>query len=91
MRGLAAGRPLIVFDHGWYSELPDEAVVKVPVLDEAGLTAAMLALAHNKEKRMEMGNAAKRYVEVHHRPEQVAAAYVQFIEQILKGIGEKLQ
>ncbi|MEZ4517903.1 MAG: hypothetical protein R3C44_14160 [Chloroflexota bacterium] len=28
LRAMATGRPVIVSDHGWYSELPDEAVVK---------------------------------------------------------------
>ena len=34
LRVMAAGRPLVVFDHGWYGELPDEAAVKVPPLDD---------------------------------------------------------
>ena len=29
LRAMAAGRPLIVFDHGWYHEIPEEAALKI--------------------------------------------------------------
>ncbi len=35
IRALALGQPLLVSDVGWFSELPDDAVLKVPVDDYA--------------------------------------------------------
>lgn len=91
MRAMAAGRPLIVFDHGWYGELPDTVCVKVPVMDEAALTAAMLRLARERPLREQLGEAAVQHIQNHHQPEQVAAAYSAFIKQILNVIMGKLQ
>lgn len=91
MRALAAGRPLLVFDHGWYGELPDAVCLKVPVMDEAALTAAMLRLAQERPLRERLGQAAVQHIQAHHRPEQVAAAYLTFIEHILNVIRAKLQ
>ena len=38
LRAMAAGRPVIVFDHGTYSELPDEACLKIPPKNEEALS-----------------------------------------------------
>ncbi|MCB9422042.1 MAG: glycosyltransferase [Ardenticatenaceae bacterium] len=78
---LALERPLVVFDHGWYSELPDSACVKIAPLDEAGLAAAMLNLAQGVEKRQGLGRAGRQYIEQNCRPALAAKAYAAFIEQ----------
>ncbi|MCB0034974.1 MAG: glycosyltransferase family 4 protein [Anaerolineales bacterium] len=91
MRALAAGRPLLVFDHGWYGELPDDVCLKVPVMDEAALTGAMRRLAQERPLRERLGQAAVYYIQTHHQPAQVAAAYLTFIKQILNVIMGKLQ
>src|SRR5207248_3910141 len=45
VRALSLGRALVVSDVGWFAELPDEAVVKVPVgEDEVGAVATALEL-----------------------------------------------
>jgi glycosyltransferase involved in cell wall biosynthesis len=79
LRVMAAGRPLVVFDHGWYGELPDEVAVKVPPLDEEALLAALLELARDPERRAALGAAAARYVATQCAPAAVADAYVEFI------------
>src|SRR5206468_1519364 len=47
IRALSLGKPLVVSDVGWFSELPGEAVLKVPVdeREEDTLLAALEALA----------------------------------------------
>ena len=47
IRALSLGRPLIVSDVGWFSELPDDVALKVPVDDREveTLTAALELLA----------------------------------------------
>ena len=79
LRVMAAGRPLVVFDHGWYGELPDDAAVKVPPLDEAALLAALLELAGDPARRAALGAAAARIVAEQCAPAAVADAYVAFM------------
>ena len=83
LRAMAAARPLIVYDHGWYSEIPDEAAIKVPPDDDEALQQAMEALAASPEKRLMMGQAGHDYVVEHCAPSSVAAAYVEFIQIVL--------
>lgn len=86
LRGMAAGRPLIVFDHGWYSEIPDGAAVKLPPMDKPSLVQAMLHLAQNPGEREQMGQVGYRYTQEQCHPARVAKAYIQFCHQVLKQI-----
>jgi glycosyltransferase involved in cell wall biosynthesis len=88
LRALAAGRPLVVFDHGWYSELPDAVAVKVPPLDAAALDEALHSLARDKVRRQQMSQAARDYIAKRCRPEQVASAYMTFIRAQLARLQE---
>jgi glycosyltransferase involved in cell wall biosynthesis len=56
--GLATGRPTIVFDDGWYAELPDDVCVKVPPNDADALVLAMQRLARDVTLRQDMGQRA---------------------------------
>lgn len=60
IRALACGRPLIVSDVGWFSELPPSVVVRVRPDDHeiANLTMAMLDLARDAARREAMSAAA---------------------------------
>ncbi len=78
---LAAGRSLMVFDHGWYSELPDSASIKIPPMDEASLAAAMLDLVQKPERREHLGRSGRQYIERTCHPAQAAEAYITFIQQ----------
>jgi glycosyltransferase involved in cell wall biosynthesis len=84
IRALAAGRPQIVFDHGWYAELPDAAALKVPPLDEEALVQAMIALARAPERCATMGAAAKAAAADAHAPAAVARRYVAACHQLIK-------
>jgi glycosyltransferase involved in cell wall biosynthesis len=84
LRALAAGRPVVVYDHGWYAELPDEVALKVPPGDEAALFAALAGLAAEDGRRKAMGEAAAAYVRANHLPQQVARAYVAYINTVLE-------
>jgi glycosyltransferase involved in cell wall biosynthesis len=79
IRALSLGKPLVVSDVGWFSELPDGAVLKVPVDEtEVEVLAAALdvAAAHGEA----LGSAARAYVEREHDLESVADRYVEAIE-----------
>jgi len=84
LRAMAAGRPLLVFDHGWYSELPDAAVLKVPPLDAAALQRAMTRVAASANLRDNMGRAAQAYVRRNCLPPRVAGAYLDFLHAVLE-------
>lgn len=64
MRALRFGRPTVVSDVGWFAELPDEAVRKIPAglseVEEGAALAAMLReLAERPDERAQMGWAAR--------------------------------
>lgn len=85
LRGLAAGRPVIVSDHGWYAELPDDACVKVKPNDAEALYQAMRRLADSPELRQEIGRRAAEYVQREHSLAEAARRYLDFIAEIVAG------
>lgn len=87
LRALAAGRPLIVWDHGWYAELPEDVCLKAPPGDEEKLLEAMLTLAHDAERCQAMGQRAAEYATRVHAPARTADAYLQAIQSTLAGMG----
>ncbi len=83
LRGLAAGRPLVVYDHGWYHELPDTVALKVPPLDDAALLDALRTLAGSAGQRQQMGDAAADYARKQHHPAKVAQHYATFLHNLI--------
>lgn len=79
LRSFACGRPVIVYDHGWYSELPAEVALKIPVNDAEALLHAMFELASQSERRNEMGTAARDLIAKKHQPEAVAKEMAEFM------------
>jgi glycosyltransferase involved in cell wall biosynthesis len=86
IRALSLGKPLVVSDVGWFSELPAEAVLKVPVdeHEEETLLASLEALA-DPAVRAAMGARASELVEREHRLDRVAEAYAAALEQLAGG------
>jgi glycosyltransferase involved in cell wall biosynthesis len=87
VRALEAGRPQVVSDVGWFSELPDEVALKVPVGgDEVETLAAHLErLAGDPELRARMGAAARALAEREHDAGRVADAYAEVLEEAAGG------
>lgn len=80
LRAMATERPVMVTDHGWYAELADDAVVKLPPdATEQELTAAMRSLAADAARRATIGRAAAAYVATMAQPDAVAKMYVDFL------------
>jgi glycosyltransferase involved in cell wall biosynthesis len=86
IRALSLGKPLVVSDVGWFAELPEEAVIKVPVDEgeEDTLAAALEALT-DANVRAAMGAAARELVERGHRLDRVAEAYAAALEELAGG------
>jgi glycosyltransferase involved in cell wall biosynthesis len=89
LRALAASRPVIVYDHGWYSELPDTVSCKVTPRDEEQLLTTMFALASDRERCRSMGHQASRFIQAEHDPAVCAASYITAIESLLAEIASK--
>ena len=79
---LTLGKPLVVSDVGWFSELPDEVAIKIPVdqLEVDLLAAALKRLADDDELRAGMSAAALDYVRREHSLERAADLYARALE-----------
>lgn len=88
LRAMAAGRPLIVYDHGWYAELPTAVAEKVPPGDEEALLAAMTALAVSPERRAALGASGRQRVASWHAPAAVAAQLENVLRAYLATLNE---
>jgi glycosyltransferase involved in cell wall biosynthesis len=79
IRALSLGKPLVVSDVGWFGELPDDTVLKVPV-DEHEVPTIEAALGFAAEHGVALGAAARAQVEREHSLARVADAYVAALE-----------
>jgi glycosyltransferase involved in cell wall biosynthesis len=79
IRALTLGKPLVVSDVGWFAELPDDAVLKVPV-DEHEVEVIEAALGVGADHGPALGAAARAYIEREHDLDHVADAYVAALE-----------
>ncbi|HVR29842.1 MAG TPA: glycosyltransferase family 4 protein [Thermoanaerobaculia bacterium] len=63
LRLLALARPVVVTDLGWFSEIPDDACVKVrpDALEEPMLDELLLAIAARPELRRALGENGRRW------------------------------
>jgi glycosyltransferase involved in cell wall biosynthesis len=87
IRALSLGKPLVVSDVGWFSELPGQAAVKVPV-DESEtrvLGEALELLATRPDVREAMGLAARELAEREHGLDRVAELYAAALEEAAGG------
>jgi glycosyltransferase involved in cell wall biosynthesis len=74
IRALSLGKPLIVSDVGWFAELPDDVVLKVPV-DEVEVELLEASIEFAVEHGAAYGAAAQHYVEHEHSLAKVADSY----------------
>ena len=84
IRALSLGKALVVSDVGWFGELPDDAVLKVPV-DEHEVPTIRAALGLAADHSPSLGAAARAYIEREHDLGRVADAYVSALETAAGG------
>ena len=84
-RIMAAGVPAIVFNVGAFSELPNDAVVKIDHDEHADalLEAYLRRLIEDPSLRERIGQNARRHILSEHNIEQGAASYVAFIREVI--------
>jgi glycosyltransferase involved in cell wall biosynthesis len=87
IRALSLGKPLVVSDVGWFSELPDGVAAKVaPDEREVETLAAVLeALCAREDRRASMGRAARAHAEREHSLSRVADLYAAALEEAAGG------
>ena len=85
VRALSLGKPIVVSDVGWFSELPDEIVVKVPVGEgeTEALEEALERLASDVAFRERLGMAAADWARREHDLDFSADLYVAALEESL--------
>jgi glycosyltransferase involved in cell wall biosynthesis len=87
VRQLSLGKPAIVSDVGWFSELPDQVALKIPVGDGEvdALHAALELIARDAGARTAMARAALDLARREHDLEHVAELYASALEQAAGG------
>jgi glycosyltransferase involved in cell wall biosynthesis len=87
IRALSLGRPLVVSDLGWFSELPPDVALKVPVDEDevASLATALELLASSEATQLAMSDAAQAYAAHEHELGAVAEGYAAALEEAAGG------
>jgi glycosyltransferase involved in cell wall biosynthesis len=87
IRALSLGRPLVVSDLGWFSELPDDVALKVPVDEDEipALATALELLASSEPTQLAMSDAARLYAQRDHDLGRVAENYAAALEEAAGG------
>lgn len=85
IEGMLSGRPVIVADAGFYAELPDRCVVKVPAeVPVPALTAALERLAADPQGRHARGRAARDWAWERFSPEAYCDALERFLSEFVE-------
>ena len=85
LRLMSMGKPVIVSNVGWFSELPNSCCAKVDVdsYEKELLLQYLRALAANEKLRIKMGENAREYVIKEHDPKKIAKEYHEFIHDVI--------
>jgi glycosyltransferase involved in cell wall biosynthesis len=87
IRAMSLGKPLVVSDVGWFSELPDDVALKVPpgASEVEVLSAALELLVTRPDLREGMGAAAAELARREHDLGRVAELYATALEEAAGG------
>ena len=84
LRLLGLGRPIVVNDVGWFSEIPDDCCAKIRAGDDEqeALLTFLHALADDEALRLQLGRNAAEWASSHHRLEDSASGYAELIHEV---------
>jgi glycosyltransferase involved in cell wall biosynthesis len=87
IRALSLGKPLVVSDVGWFSELPEDVALKVPPDEHEAetLEAALELLVSREDVRAAMARAAQELARREHDLDRVAELYASALEEAAGG------
>jgi glycosyltransferase involved in cell wall biosynthesis len=84
IHAMGLGKPCMVSDHAWFSELPDSTVVKINVnITKQDFLDTLRKLVQNRNVRSNIANSARDYVAKNHAIRHIA----QSVHARLQGIG----
>lgn len=82
IRALSLGKPCIVSDDAWFSELPSDVVLKLAnnmVLED--LSRELSHLLKNPERMKKLSEGAERYIKKDHNIEKVSREIMEFLNK----------
>ncbi|MCR4431953.1 MAG: glycosyltransferase [Tepidanaerobacteraceae bacterium] len=83
IRIMSLGKPTIVTNIGWYSEIPDGCAIKIdPEKEEQQLTNALINLVKDKDLRKTIGENSKKYIYENNNPEKFVQGLLKFISEV---------
>lgn len=84
-QSMTLAKPCIVTNYGWFSELPDNTVYKIPYDEReiAALVEALLFLSGHQNHRVTLGENAKNYMLENYHPDCIAKRYHQIFSEII--------
>ena len=84
LQAMAYGKPCVVTDIGWFSELPDDCVIKVSKDITSDELAEKLEEWVNSDLNL-IGERARKYIEEAFSPYQIARKIDDFMKKSVKG------
>lgn len=82
IEGLLSGRPVIVADQGFFADLPDDMVIKIPrTLAPEQISTPLLEFLHNPSLRIAMGMRARAWAETYFTAKRYCDGLIPFLEQ----------
>jgi glycosyltransferase involved in cell wall biosynthesis len=83
LRAISASKPCIVTDDAWFSELPDNSVIKIPfgAKEMPSLIEALILLMESADERMIIGKNAREYALKYHDPSKISSELYHFIKE----------
>jgi len=81
---MSIGKPVIVSNIGWFSELPDDASIKIKIdeNEEKSIINAFTKLVSDRSFNEKLGSKAKEYIKNEHDPEKIAYEIIDFLSHI---------
>ncbi len=80
---MSLGKPIIVSDNGFYSEIPKDCVFKISIENETVELIELLTLiANNHDMLKQKGHNAKNFIDLKFNQEQYAQNFMLFAEHI---------
>ncbi len=83
---MGMGKPCLVSNVDWYSELPSECVIKIDVNDYEveQIYEYLKLLIENEHLRRKLGANAREYIVRFHHVESSAKKYIEFLKQCIR-------
>lgn len=79
---LQMGKPCIINKGGWFSEIPNDCAIKLPVENiEQELETALKQYILDEDMRQEIANNARRYIEENYATEKIVKAIADFLDE----------